>query len=109
VVDSIGHELSIFQQLRDRLIQDFPDADEDTLADTLEGITNLHERLCELVRSSLEDRCFGLALSARIKEMQARLAAFEERAEKKRNLVAGAMEQASIPRLREADFTVSLR
>lgn len=106
---ALPHELRLFQHIRKQLKEKFPEVDEDTLLDTLEGMTNLQELLGGLVRSSLEDRCFGQALRSRIKDMQVRLAAFEERAEKKRQLVAAAMEQASIPRFREADFTVSLR
>ena len=42
-----------FGALRDRLLVEVPDIDEETLADTLEGITDLREMLAELVRSAL--------------------------------------------------------
>jgi hypothetical protein len=109
IMDAVRHELNIYQRLRERLRKEFPESDEDTLLDTLEGISNLHEMLAEVIRSSLEDQCFSRALRFRIKDMEARLVAFEDRAEKKRELVATTMEQASIRRLREADFTASLR
>ncbi len=59
--------------LRERLEAEFPEADEDTLRDTLEGMTNLTEMLAEVLRSALEDQSFGAALRARIGDMQTRL------------------------------------
>ena len=102
-------ELSHHQYLRERLEAEFPDADEETLHDTLEGMTNLTEMLAEVLRSQLEDQAMGSALRGRISDMQERLSRFEERARKKRELVTRVMEQADLRKLVEADFTVSLR
>ncbi len=102
-------ELSHHQYLRERLVADFHDADEETLNDTLEGMTNLTEMLAEVLRSQLEDQAMGSALRGRISDMQERLSRFEDRARKKRELVARVMEQADLRKLVEADFTVSLR
>ena len=41
--------------LKERLIASFPTADEDTLFDTLEGITDLHEMIAAIIRSALVD------------------------------------------------------
>ena len=102
-------ELSHHQYLRERLEAEFPDADEETLHDTLEGMTNLTEMLAEVLRSQLEDQAFVAALRGRISDMQERLSRFEDRARKKRELVTSVMEQADLRKLVEADFTVSLR
>jgi hypothetical protein len=102
-------ELSHHQYLHERLEAEFPEADEDTLRDTLEGMTNLTEMLAEVLRSALEDQAFGAALRARIGDMQARLSRLEERARKKRELVTSVMERADLKKLTEPDFTVSLR
>ncbi len=102
-------ELSHHQYLRERLEAEFPDADEETLHDTLEGMTNLTEMLAEVLRSQLEDQAMGSALRGRISDMQERLSRFEDRARKKRELVTRVMEQADLRKLVEADFTVSLR
>ena len=102
-------ELSHHQYLRERLEAEFPDADEETLHDTLEGMTNLTEMLAEVLRSQLEDQAMGSALRGRIADMQERLSRFEDRARKKRELVTRVMEQADLRKLVEADFTVSLR
>ncbi len=102
-------ELTHHQYLRERLEAEFPDADEETLHDTLEGMTNLTEMLAEVLRSQLEDQAMGSALRGRIADMQERLSRFEDRARTKRELVTRVMEQADLRKLVEADFTVSLR
>ncbi len=102
-------ELTHHRYLRERLEAAFPDADEETLRDTLEGMTSLTDSLAELLRSSQEDQSFARALRGRMSDMQERCSRFEERARKKRELVTSVMEQADLKKLMEPDFTVSLR
>ncbi len=102
-------ELTHHQYLRERLVADFPDADEECLHDTLEGLTNLTDMLAEVLRSALEDQAFASALRGRVGDMQARLSRIEERARKKRDLVRAVMERADVRKLTEPDFTFSLR
>jgi hypothetical protein len=103
------HELAHHQYLRERLEAEFPDADEETLRDTLEGMTNLHEMISAVIRSRLDDLALGVALRARMADMQERLARLENRAEKKKEIVTSVMERAGLKKLTEADFTLSLR
>ncbi len=105
----IQRELTHHHYLRERLAADFPDADEECLRDTLEGLTNLTDMLAEVLRSALEDQAFVAALRSRIGDMQARLARIEERGRKKRDLVCSVMERADVRKLTEPDLTVSLR
>ncbi len=107
--DSLSRELTYHQYLRERLAADFPDADEECLRDTLEGLTNLTDMLAEVLRSALEDQAFVTALRSRIGDMQARVSRIEERARKKRDLVCSVMERADVRKLTEPDLTVSLR
>ena len=95
--------------LKADLLAMFTDIDDETLADTLEGISSLPEALATVVRAYLEDLSLVATLGMRIGEMQERLARFEARAEKKRVLVTQVMERAELPKLQEPDFTVSLR
>ena len=95
--------------LRAELQAIFADIDDDTLTDTLEGLSSLPEALASVVRAYLEDLDLAAALGMRIGELQARLARFEARAEKKRALVTLVMERAELRKLQEPDFTVSLR
>lgn len=106
---NLFHSLTQYQYLRDRLSAEFPDADEDTLHDTLEGLSSLPEALAVLVRSYLDDLSLAAALGMRIEDMQARLSRIEQRAGKKRELVTSVMERAEIKKLAEPDFTAALR
>ena len=103
------HELTHHRYLRERLEATFPDADEETLRDTLEGLSNLPEMIAAVVRSELEDKALAKGLRGRIGEMEDRLGRFEERAGKKREMAREAMERADIQKITEPDFTVSLR
>ncbi len=105
----VRHELTHHRYLRERLEAAFPDADEETLMDTLDGMTNLTDSLAELLRSSQEDESLASALRSRMSDMQERCGRFEERARKKRELVCTVMEEAELQKLMEPDFTVSLR
>jgi len=105
----ISSELGSYKNIRSRLEELHPDADTETLLDTLEGLSNLPEMLAELLRSSLDDQGLAGALRARVGDMQARLGRLEERARKKRELVTQVMEEADLRKLTEPDFTVSLR
>jgi Siphovirus Gp157 len=105
----LNRELRLHELWRSRLLQEFPETDEQTLRDTLEGLTDLKAILASLVRSYLDDLTVVEALGLRITDLQKRLARYEARAQKKRGLVLSAMEQADLKQLIEPDFTVSIR
>ena len=109
MTSNLVHSLIEYQYLRERLQAEFPEADEDTLRDTLEGLSSLPEALTAVVRSYLDDLDLAGALGMRISDMQERLSRFEQRADKKRELVTSVMERANIKKLTEPDFTASLR
>jgi len=102
-------EFRHFSQLRAQLLQDDPDLDEQTLADTLEGATNLREALSAFIRSALEDEAFAKGLRSLLEAMKSRVARLEKRAETKRNAALNIMQRAEIKKLTEPDFTASLR
>jgi hypothetical protein len=106
---SVSSETAKYRNIREHLLADFPDLDDETLHDTLEGITDLKQILAEVVRSALDDEALAGGLSTRLSDMKARLDRFEERAKRKRQLVLRAMTEAEIPKIMEADFTVSVR
>jgi hypothetical protein len=105
----IFHEQARFVELRRRLLNAFPDLDEQTLADTLEGATNLHEALAALIRSTQEDECLAKALKERADGLGLRLNRIETRAAHKRQIACETMEIAGIRKLAQPDFTASLR
>jgi hypothetical protein len=57
----------------------FPDADEETLVDTLEGLTDFHEIVAIVVRSQLEDLSLAAALRGRMGGMHERLVRLKDR------------------------------
>src|SRR4051812_23231371 len=107
--DAIRLEATKYGLLRDRLREQYPSLDDETLSDTLEGITDLRLMLAELVRSALEDEALCTGLSMRLAEMKARAQRLGDRAEKKRALALRAMTEAEIQTLLMPDFTASLR
>jgi hypothetical protein len=105
----LGGPLAEHERLRVQLRSMFEEIDDETLRDTLEGISTLPEALATFVRSYLEDLAFAAALGTRIGDMQTRLARIEARADKKRASITSVMERSDIKKLEQPDFTASLR
>jgi hypothetical protein len=102
-------ETANYQLLRKRLLADCPVLDEETLLDTLEGITDLHEMIAAIIRSALVDEALQTGLRSRLGEMKKRLSRLEERAAKKRQMALEAMCEVGLKKLEEPDFTASAR
>ncbi len=105
----LDFEVRRHKAIRERLLIEDADIDEQTLADTTEGMTDLHELLAAIVRGALEDEMFARALKGRLTEMEFRLERYEYRAQKRRELVRDVMLEADIKNLTMPDFTASLR
>lgn len=105
----IMQELQLHEYLREKVATDFPDIDEETLADTVEGLTTLHEKLSAIIRSQQDDRVIMDALKIRIAEMHDRIKRYDDRFEKKKVLITTVMERADIRSVKEPDFTATLR
>lgn len=106
---NVQFELDRFLELKRRIAETEPDIDERTLADTVEGISELPEMLAAVIRSSLDDRYLAKSVRDRIEALRDRLTRIEEREERKRELVREAMEEAGLARLMAEDCTVTLR
>jgi hypothetical protein len=105
----VSIEASKYLQLKQQLQSDFPSADDETLADTLEGITDLHEMIAAVIRSALVDEALQAGLRTRLDEMRARLGRLAERGLMKRQLALEAMNEVGLKRLEQPDFTASAR
>jgi hypothetical protein len=96
-------------EIRRRIKQEGPDLDEETLADTVEGLTDLHEIIAAVVRSALSDEALAAGLADRVKEMQDRLHRLQDRASKLRQLAREVMVETEIKKIAAPDFTISTR
>lgn len=104
----LRNEAAHYRLLADQLRQDYANLDDETLTDTLEGLSNLPDMIEEIVRSSLEDEALIVGLKFRIEAMTARSTRLKERYERKRGLTCWALGAAGLPRLNAVDFSVSL-
>ena len=105
----ISLEMTKYEELGRRLSAEFPDLDDETLRDTLEGLTSLPEMIAEIVRSALIDEAMVAGLKDRIKQMKSRLERLDTRARRKRSLASDTLAEADIPKITEPDFTISMR
>ena len=106
---ALRHDIHLYTYLRQKLLEAFPDADDDTIRDTLEGITTLHELIAEIIRSALIDEALQRGLRFRLQDMKERLSRLETRSVKKRELATEAMHEAGLCKIEQPDFTASMR
>ena len=102
-------EVRRYQLLGEKIIQEFPSTDDETIRDTLEGITDLHEMIAAMIRSALVDEALHAGLRFRLDDMRERLSRLELRASKKRELALEAMTEVGLSKLEQPDFTASAR
>jgi Gp157 protein len=102
-------ELPRYQLLKQQLLVDHGDLDEETLADTLEGISDLPDMIAAVIRSALVDEALHAGLRGRLDEMRERLARLELRFKRKRELALDAMTEVGLSKLAQPDFTASTR
>lgn len=98
-----------FSTIRDRIRMEDPRIDEGTLADTVEGLSDLPEILTTILRAALADEAMAGGLKGRIIEMEERLNRLEERATKRRQIVKETMVKVDLKKLSAPDFTATVR
>ena len=108
-IPTLNVELHGYERLRQWLLDEYPDLDDETIRDTLEGITNLNELISELIRSALVDEALQAGLRTRLEDMRARLGRLAQRGLKKRQLALEAMNEVGLKKLEQPDFTASTR
>ena len=98
-----------YKAVRERLAAEDPSLDEQTLADTVEGLTDLHEILMAVIRAALADEALARGLKGRIGEMEDRLGRLQDRASKRRQIAKEVMTELDLKKLQAPDFTASIR
>lgn len=98
-----------YRSLRDRIRAQDPTIDEQTLADTVEGLTDLTEIVTAIIRSALHDEALIKGLKCRITELQARLDRLQDRASKRRQIAKDVMVDLGLKKITVPDFSASIR
>lgn len=108
-MSQLGFSAIHYRSVRDRIRATDPQIDEETLADTVEGLTNLHEIVQAIIRSALVDQALASGLKCRIADMKDRLSRLEDRASKRRQIAKDVMVDLGLKKLTAPDFTVSIQ
>lgn len=105
----VAAEVARYGGLAEELKARFADIDDETLQDTLEGLSELPDLLKAIVRSCLLDEAFASGLKGRLSEMKGRLDRFIEQSSRKRELVCESMIRSGLSKLMADDFACSVR
>src|SRR5262245_13776465 len=108
-MDLLSTAATTYRVIRYRIRADDSQLDEQTLADTVEGLTDLHEILAAVIRAALADQALATGLEGRIGEMQARRDRLQDRATKRRQIAKDVMVELDLKKLAAPDFTASIR
>jgi Siphovirus Gp157 len=108
-VDQLTFSSIHYKAVKDRLRAEDPTLDEQTLADTVEGLTDVHEILMAIIRAALADEALVTGLKTLIADMEDRRDRLQDRATKRRQIAKETMAELDIKKLQAPDFTASLR
>jgi len=98
-----------WRQIRADLLQQFPELDEETLVDSVDGEAGALDAVASLIRQAREDEAMGDALGTMIEEMRARKERLADRAASRKRHATSLMRAVDVRKIERPDFTASLR
>lgn len=104
----IAKQIAAAQALRDTLKAVIGE-DADTLRDTIEGETSLHDAIASVMASIREDEIMTAGLAVMLKDLGQRKNRIEERIGRKRTAIEQAMQIGEIRTIELADATLSIK
>lgn len=105
----LPNTVRIVAELRERLKAEYGlDDDDEALADTIEGETDLGEQLARLARAALRSEYMAKGIGELIKDTQLRKTRLEHRAEKLRAVINWALSESGTKKISAPDMTLSL-
>jgi Siphovirus Gp157 len=108
-MDQLTFSAIHYKMVKERLRAEDPGLEEETLADTVEGLTDVHEILAAVIRAALADQALATGLEGHIGQMQARRDRLQDRAAKRRQIAKDVMVELHLKKLTAPDFTASIR
>ena len=99
----------LYARLRNEIAEAYGLHDEDeALADTLEGATDLQEIIVRAAREARQAKAMAEAIVSIVKDNEARRERYLEKAERIREAIARAMQEAGLPKITAPDMTLSM-
>ena len=109
MTNTIARDIAIYMDLKQQLMAEFDLlGDDEALLTTLDGATNIKDRLIHLMRYAKEQEAFAGALKELIADMEVRKARFETRSQRLRAVVLWAMGEMGEKRLDAPDITATM-
>lgn len=107
----LQREAHTWQELKRRLLASMPELaeDDETLFDTLDGLTELTDQIGALLRSANEQTADAEGIKAYVAQLTERKKRLEATAGKKRAIAQNFMRDCGIAKLSLPDFTASVR
>jgi len=98
-----------YRAIRDRIRAEDPQIDEQILADTVDGLTDIPEIIGAIIRAALCDEALATSIKGRIAEMEERLRRLQDRSSKRRQIVKEVMIELDLKKITAPDFSISIR
>ena len=101
---------AVYNAMKERLMEEFGlHNGEETLHDTLEGATDLHDLIARAAREARHEEAMAEAIKAIINEAYERKQRRQAKADRLRAAIAWAMQDAELKKIDACDMTISQR